>query len=244
MGLFDKIKDAMEKKECVFCGKEIGLLGKKKLEDGVTCKDCVALLSPWFTDRKNSTVAEIDQQLAYREENRKNLESFNGTAEYGEDAEIFIVDEPNRRFIVLPRRNTDVARYNPDILSFDDITEMKLDISYHSTEEKRRNSDGQQVSYVPPHFEHSFDFYLNIETRHPYAHKHRAHLNGRTLKVHTLGPKMERSYRLDALEDLRRFLDYYPPRTQHDQYVAEKEMEDCYYFADMGDAICRAIMRG
>jgi hypothetical protein len=55
---------------------------------------------------------------------------------------------------------------------------------------------------------------------------------------------MQRSYSLDALDDLRRFLDYYPPRSHHDQYVAEREMEDCYYFADMGDAICRAIMRG
>ena len=63
MGLFSKISDAFEKKECIFCGKEIGLLGKKKLEDGVMCKDCVSLLSPWFGDRKSSTVAEIEQQL-------------------------------------------------------------------------------------------------------------------------------------------------------------------------------------
>lgn len=37
MGLFDKF---LEKKECGICGKELGLLGKTKLQDGYVCKDC------------------------------------------------------------------------------------------------------------------------------------------------------------------------------------------------------------
>ena len=44
MGLFDM-------KFCAICGNEIGLLGKKKVYDGIICKDCVAKLSPWFTER-------------------------------------------------------------------------------------------------------------------------------------------------------------------------------------------------
>lgn len=46
MGLFDKF---LEKKECGICGKELGLLGKTKLQDGYVCKDCARGLSPFFT---------------------------------------------------------------------------------------------------------------------------------------------------------------------------------------------------
>ena len=120
---------------------------------------------------------------------------------------------------------------------------MKLDISYSSSEEKMMR-DGQRVSYDPPRYEHSFTFYVKIVTNHPYAHEHRCQLNGRSLKVHTAGPKMDRSYRLDALEDLSRFLDYYPPLNYRDRVQVDREMDDCYYFANMGDEICRTIMRG
>ena len=63
MGLFDK-------KYCDICGEKICLLGNRKLEDGNLCKDCAKKLSPWFSDRRRSTVADIKGQLAYREENR------------------------------------------------------------------------------------------------------------------------------------------------------------------------------
>ena len=71
MGLFGKLFD---KKECAICGGEIGLLGNRKLEDGNMCKDCAAKLSPWFDDRRNSTVEQIQAQLDYREANKKEVE--------------------------------------------------------------------------------------------------------------------------------------------------------------------------
>ena len=64
MGLFDK-------KYCDICGEKIGLLGNRKLENGNLCKNCAKKLSPWFSDRRSSTVEEIKQQLAYREENQQ-----------------------------------------------------------------------------------------------------------------------------------------------------------------------------
>lgn len=54
MGLFDK-------KYCDVCGEKIGLLGNRKLEDGNLCKECARKLSPWFSDRRSSTVEEIKQ---------------------------------------------------------------------------------------------------------------------------------------------------------------------------------------
>ena len=49
MGLFDK-------KYCDVCGEKIGLLGNRKLEDGNLCKDCAKKLSPFFSERRASTV--------------------------------------------------------------------------------------------------------------------------------------------------------------------------------------------
>ena len=80
MGLFD----AFKKKDCEICGKEVGLFGYKKLEDGEICKDCLKLLSPWFDDRRHSTVEQIKQQIAYREENRAALNGFHPTMAFGE----------------------------------------------------------------------------------------------------------------------------------------------------------------
>ena len=76
MGLFDKI---FVKKECDICGGEIGLLGNRKLEDGNMCKECAAKLSPFFSERRESTVAEIKEQLAYREANKEVVAAFNPT---------------------------------------------------------------------------------------------------------------------------------------------------------------------
>ena len=51
-------KNLFEKKTCDICGGEIGMLGNRKLEDGNYCKECAKKLSPWFTERKHSTVEE------------------------------------------------------------------------------------------------------------------------------------------------------------------------------------------
>ena len=45
------------------------------------CKACAAKLSPWFSERRQSTVAEIQAQLDYRKETisfRRSLCSFGG----------------------------------------------------------------------------------------------------------------------------------------------------------------------
>ena len=63
MGLFDK-------KYCSICDAKIGLLGNRKLDDGNLCKDCASKLSPWFSDRRHSTVEQVREQLDYREANK------------------------------------------------------------------------------------------------------------------------------------------------------------------------------
>ena len=167
MGLFDK-------KYCDICGEKIGLLGNRKLEDGNLCKDCAKKLSPWFSDRRRSTVEDIKGQLAYREENREKAAQFRTTRSFGEDRKV-LLDEEHRRFPVTRAR--DLAEANPDILDFDAITGSRMDIDESRTELTREDADGKDVSYVPPRYEYSYDFFLVISVRHPYFDEMRFSLN-------------------------------------------------------------------
>ena len=167
MGLFDK-------KYCDICGEKIGLLGNRKLEDGNLCKDCAKKLSPWFSDRRRSTVEDIKGQLAYREENREKAAQFRTTRSFGEDRKV-LLDEEHRWFTVTRAR--DLAEANPDILDFDAITGCRMDIDESRTELTHEDADGKDVSYVPPRYEYSYDFFLVISVRHPYFDEMRFSLN-------------------------------------------------------------------
>ena len=75
MGLFDK-------KNCDICGEKIGILGNRKLDNGNLCKKCAGKLSPWFEERRHSTVDDIKEQLDYREENKNAVRNFKITREF------------------------------------------------------------------------------------------------------------------------------------------------------------------
>ena len=101
MGLFDK-------KYCDICGEKIGLLGNRKLEDGNLCKNCAKKLSPWFSDRRNSTVDEIKAQLAYREANREKVAAFHVTRTLGTGTKV-LLDEDAGQFMVTSARDLEQA---------------------------------------------------------------------------------------------------------------------------------------
>ena len=161
MGLFD----AFKKKECSICGGEIGLLGNRKLEDGNMCKTCAAQLSPWFSDRRNSTVAEINEQLAYREENRSRVAAFHTTRTLGENPKV-LLDEDAGKFMVTSARN--LAEANPDVLDFADVTGCDLDIDEDKTEIQYKDKDGNRQSFNPKRYAYSYDFYIVIHVNNPY----------------------------------------------------------------------------
>ena len=129
MGLFDK-------KYCDICGEKIGLLGNRKLENGNLCKNCAQKLSPWFSDRRNSTVEEIKAQLDYREENQKKIAAFHTTRTLGADTKV-LLDEDAGKFMVTRARN--LVEANPDVLDFADVTGCNLDIDESRTELKRED---------------------------------------------------------------------------------------------------------
>ena len=173
MGLFDK-------KYCDICGEKIGLLGNRKLEDGNLCKDCAKQLSPWFSDRRRSTVEDIKRQLAYREENRSKASQFRTTRSYGEDCKV-LLDEEHRWFTVTRAR--DLADANPDILDYTALTGCRVDIDESRTEQKREGPDGKEVSYNPPRYEYSYDFEVIISVNNPYFDEMKFRLNNSSVYI-------------------------------------------------------------
>lgn len=194
MGLFDK-------KYCDICGEKIGLLGNRKLEDGNLCKDCAGKLSYWFDDRRHSTVDDIKAQLAYREENRAQVEAFNITCTFGQNT-LLCLDEDKNKFMVC--RTSNRFAENPDVLDYAQVTGCDLDIEEYKTEEMREVKDREgikRISYNPPRYEYSYDFYIRIRVNHPYFDEIRFKLNRSTIEMHNIGsmnvPTMHRNQNTD-----------------------------------------------
>ena len=163
MGIFGKL---FEKKECSVCGGEIGLLGNRKLEDGNLCKECAGKLSPWFDDRRHSTVDQIKEQLEYREANRGKVDAFCVTRTLGEDMKV-LLDEDAGLFMVT--NSSRLAEANPDVLSFSDVTGCVLDIDEDRSELTREGKDGEEISYNPPRYEYEYDFHVVIHVRNSFS---------------------------------------------------------------------------
>ena len=107
------------------------MLGNRKLEDGNLCKECAGNLSPWFDERRNSTVEQIAEQLKYREENKEKVAAFCTTRTLGDSTKVFM-DEDAGCFMVISAR--DLQKENPDVLAFSDVTGCILDIDERRTE--------------------------------------------------------------------------------------------------------------
>ena len=161
MGLFDK-------KYCDICGEKIGLLGNRKLEDGNLCKDCARKLSPFFNDRRNSTVEEIRQQLAYREENERRLADFRPDSIFGESRKVYI-DKSNAKFIVTSASNWRNA--NPDLIAFSQVTGVNTDIHENKTELYYKDEKGERRSYSPRRYECDYEFNVTILVDSPWFDK-------------------------------------------------------------------------
>lgn len=183
MGLFGKL---FEKKECAICGGEISLMGNRKLEDGNMCKDCTKRLSPWFSDRRKSTVEEIKGQLAYREANKAKVAAFCTTRTLGEKTKV-LLDEDAGVFMVTSARDLNEA--NPDVLAFSDVTGCTLDIDESRTEIKREDKDGNRLSYNPPRYEYRYSFYIKIHVRNPYFDEIRFRLNSHDVELESQAPQ-------------------------------------------------------
>ena len=158
MGLFDK-------KYCDICNEKIGFLGNRKLADGNLCKDCARKLSPFFSDRRESTVEDIRRQLAYREDNKARLAGFFHTREYGCRKKIY-VDENMGAFVISSDR--DYKDDNPDIIAFSQVVRCNKRVDEEKTERFYEDNEGNEKSYNPPRYDYSYEFYLEISVNSPW----------------------------------------------------------------------------
>ncbi len=171
MGLFDK-------KFCDICGEKIGLLGNRKLDDGNLCKNCAAKLSPFFSERRHSTVEQIREQLAYREANRDAVAAFHCTRTLGDRTKVYL-DEDAGKFMVTSAG--DLNKANPDVIDCSAVTGCRIDTEENKTELKHRDRDGKEISFNPPRYEISYDFYIEITVNHPYFDEIRFQLNDKEI---------------------------------------------------------------
>ena len=176
MGIFSK-------KVCDICGGEIGLLGNRKLEDGNLCKDCARKLSPFMTDRRQSTVEEIRRHLAYREANLGVLAAIHPTTVLGGNTKVYI-DEAAGKFFVTRSRNW--RDENPDVIDFSQVLDVRTEVQEHRTEEYHRDREGRNVSFNPPRYRYSYEFDTTILVDSPYFNEIRFELTDqRPERMHT-----------------------------------------------------------
>ena len=179
MGFFGSL---FEKRQCSICGKEMGLTERKELSGGNLCDDCAEKLSDWFsTDaRKRSTPQQIQEQLAYREQNRQAVAQFRATRTIGNTTKVYL-DEMNRKFMVSSASN--LQEDNPDVIDASDITNVAVDIDESKHELRTKNEEGRSVSYNPPRYDYSYDFYVDIDVSHPYCSHRRIKVNSSSVWV-------------------------------------------------------------
>ena len=169
MSIFDK-------RTCDICGKSsgIGAIGNRKLEDGNMCKECAKLLSPHFSERRQSTVDEIRAQLAYREANKNAVAAFNVTRTYGLGTKIYVDDNAQKIIITSSSR---WQSENPDVIDFIQVTGSSVDVATNRREEKYKNSEGKDVSYSPPRYINSYNFDIIVHINSPWFNEIRFRLN-------------------------------------------------------------------
>ena len=192
MGLFDK-------KYCDVCGEKIGLLGNRKLEDGNLCKECAKKLSPFFSERRNSTVAEIKEQLAYREANLDKVAAFTPTKVIGGGMTLYF-DEDKRQWLATRSRNWRDA--NPDVMDFSQVTGCTLDIDESRHELKHEDKEGNSESYTPPRYEYSYDFNMTIHVNSPWFSEIRFQINDDEISQRGGAAYREAQTKADEIKEL------------------------------------------
>ena len=117
----------------------------------------------------------------YLESNRKKLDAFTVTKAWGikkyRPAMQFVYDADRRQFVVVEGPvedpTVDFRDKNPDIVGFDQVKDVWLEVDEYWTEGKGEfeprplSQNITQDRYKDVYWR--YDFYLNIETDHPYA---------------------------------------------------------------------------
>ena len=99
------------------------------------CKDCAAKLSPWIS-RKEMTVAQINEHLAYREENAAKLPAFKESRVIGSNWSVHFDDTNGLLYVSRGKES------NPDLIPYSQITGCSIDIDESKRTETINNGAG------------------------------------------------------------------------------------------------------
>lgn len=129
-----------------------------------------------------------EEELAFQEENAKQLVNFNVTKSWGvkkvPTATQFIYDGDARQFVVVDGPDETFRERNPYIISFDQVTGVSLEIDEYWTETNEKYAPGRGMGILTQDRYNDvfwrYDFYLNIDTTHPYAGNIRYKMNANT----------------------------------------------------------------
>ncbi len=173
-----------EKKYCDFCGNKIGLLSEKKLKNGSMCKTCSLKLSPLYKYGITTTTEEIQEHLIYREKNRTALNDFNPTLELGIHR-FFYLDFKKGVFAggVGEWYGGHSANKNPDLVSFSQIQGCHYYTTEVKTEIYTKDTEGNRVSFSPPQYEYSYNYFVTLKVNHPYFKEYEKQINDSPVKA-------------------------------------------------------------
>ncbi|MBR3999035.1 MAG: hypothetical protein IKI93_11910, partial [Clostridia bacterium] len=109
--------------------------------------------------------------------------SFKPTKTLGDYYKMYVMYENGcpSRFVVSSAAN--YVEANADIIRFTDVVSCNVDIRDSRTEMKRLNENNERVSYVPPRYEFSYEFYVELGINNPYFDKIRFKVNRSTVKL-------------------------------------------------------------
>lgn len=189
MGLFDK-------KYCSICGNQIKLLGNRKLEDGNCCKECASKLSPFFNERRHSTVDSIKEQLEYREANKGEVAAFKVTRTIGDGTKI-LADEDQQKFVI----TSAVKNWrdeNPDVIPFTAVTGCETRVDESRYEQTTTDKDGKSVSYRPPRYNYNYDFLVKVYVNHPFFDEIEFKLNRFSVSEESVGGNISHGAEYDS----------------------------------------------
>ena len=158
MGLF-------EKKTCDICGAKIGLLGNRKLDDGNMCGACAKQLSPFTTDRRRTSVAQIKEHLAYREANKAAVAAFNLTRAIDGRTKV-LIDEGAGTFIITTSNSW--KNDNPDVIKLSQIASCSAFTRENKIEQMQTDASGNKKSYFPRRYDIRYDYSIKIVVNSPF----------------------------------------------------------------------------
>ena len=168
MGLFDK-------KNCSICEAKTNMLTNRKLADGNLCVNCAKQLSPFTEGRKNQTVADIQDHLAYREANKAEVASFNPTREFGVDMSLFgfgdaarVFFDDNKGAFILTRSAKKWREQNPDVIKFSQVKGCSYGMDQRSVVTQGASNSISEREY---------DTILNVKVDSPYFESAKLQLN-------------------------------------------------------------------